>query len=216
MRAASGLDPRRPPTIRSRRRSRRARERTGGDLLVVLDQFEEYFLYHPADAVGTASRSSPAALTRADLPAIIPDRDPRGRARALERFKGRVPASSTTTCGSTTRPRAAREAIVARSSLQRAASTPNDAIADRTRARRAVLDQVEVGRCRARRLRCGAGSPSGAAAADRGAVPPARPGAPVGGGTRARARACCGSRRSSASAARNGSSARTSTSPSPH
>jgi hypothetical protein len=62
------------------------------ELLVILDQFEEYFLYH-RDEDGPASFATefPSAVDRADLPVsfLIAIRED-GLAR-LDRFKGRVP-----------------------------------------------------------------------------------------------------------------------------
>jgi hypothetical protein len=64
----------------------------GGKLLLVFDQFEEYFLYHDRDSgPGTFDAELPQAVNRPDLPAnfLVSIRDD-GLAR-LDRFKGRIP-----------------------------------------------------------------------------------------------------------------------------
>ena len=67
-------------------------ERTGADLLVVLDQFEEYFLYHGSeDSEGTLAVEFPRAVNRGDLRAnfLISIRE--DSLAKLDRFKGRIP-----------------------------------------------------------------------------------------------------------------------------
>jgi WD40 repeat protein len=67
-------------------------ERIDGDLVIVLDQFEEYFLYHPNEgAPGTFFVEFPRALNRSDLRAsfLIGIRED-GLAK-LDAFKGRIP-----------------------------------------------------------------------------------------------------------------------------
>src|SRR5262249_58179703 len=67
-------------------------ERLDGALVVVLDQFEEYFLYHPNEsAPGTFFAESPRALNRPDLRVsfLIGIRED-GLAK-LDAFKGRIP-----------------------------------------------------------------------------------------------------------------------------
>jgi hypothetical protein len=64
-----------------------------GGVLVILDQFEEYFLYHPAeDGEGTVAVELPRAINRADLRAnfLISIRD--DSIAGLDRFKGRIPS----------------------------------------------------------------------------------------------------------------------------
>ena len=62
------------------------------DLLIILDQFEEYFLYHrDEDGPGTFAAEFPQAVNRSDLPLTFLI-GIRGDALArLDRFKGRVP-----------------------------------------------------------------------------------------------------------------------------
>lgn len=67
-------------------------ERLGGDLLIILDQFEEYFLYHPhEDGDGTFAAEFPRAVNRADLRVhfLISIRE--DALAKLDRFKGRIP-----------------------------------------------------------------------------------------------------------------------------
>jgi pSer/pThr/pTyr-binding forkhead associated (FHA) protein len=67
-------------------------ERVGGELLIILDQFEEYFLYHPhLDGEGTFATEFPRAVNCSDLRAsfLISIRED-GLAK-LDRFKGRIP-----------------------------------------------------------------------------------------------------------------------------
>ena len=67
-------------------------ERIDGDLIIVLDQFEEYFLYHPNEtAPGTFFYEFPRALNRGDLRVsfLIGIRED-GLAK-LDAFKGRIP-----------------------------------------------------------------------------------------------------------------------------
>ncbi len=66
--------------------------RLGGDLLIVLDQFEEYFLYHPQErGEGTFDFEFPRAVNRRDLRVsfLISIRD--DSLAKLDRFKGRIP-----------------------------------------------------------------------------------------------------------------------------
>jgi hypothetical protein len=62
------------------------------ELLIILDQFEEYFLYHPQDeGDGTFAAELPRALNRRDLRAnfLISIRE--DALAKLDRFKGRIP-----------------------------------------------------------------------------------------------------------------------------
>lgn len=66
-------------------------ERVSGRLLVILDQFEEYFLYHPTeDGDGTFAVEFPRAVNRADLRVnfLISMRE--DAVAKLDRFKGRI------------------------------------------------------------------------------------------------------------------------------
>lgn len=67
-------------------------ERAGSDLFVILDQFEEYFLYHPReDGAGSFFVEFPRAVNRRDLRVhfLISIRE--DALAKLDRFKGRIP-----------------------------------------------------------------------------------------------------------------------------
>lgn len=67
-------------------------ERTNASLLIILDQFEEYFLYHPeAGSDGTFDEQFARAVNRPDLRAnfLISIRE--DALAKLDRFKGRIP-----------------------------------------------------------------------------------------------------------------------------
>jgi hypothetical protein len=62
------------------------------DLLVVLDQFEEYFLYHrDEDGPGTLATELPPAIDRPDLPVSFLVAIREDALARLDRFKGRIP-----------------------------------------------------------------------------------------------------------------------------
>lgn len=67
-------------------------ERVGGDLLILLDQFEDYFLYHPTeDGPGTFFEEFPRAVTDLETRAnfLISIRE--DAIAKLDRFEGRIP-----------------------------------------------------------------------------------------------------------------------------
>jgi WD40 repeat protein len=67
-------------------------EHIDGDLLIILDQFEEYFLYHlQEDGIGTFASEFPRAVNRPDLRVnfLISVRE--DALAKLDRFKGRIP-----------------------------------------------------------------------------------------------------------------------------
>jgi CHASE2 domain-containing sensor protein len=67
-------------------------ERIHGPLLIVLDQFEEYFLYHPLDAgPGSFDEELAVALRRRDTPANFLLSIREDAVAQLDRFEGRVP-----------------------------------------------------------------------------------------------------------------------------
>jgi WD40 repeat protein len=81
-----------PPTRRLDELLEAWAERLDADLLLVLDQFEDYFLYHGEDAGdGTFAVELPRAVTRPDLQAnfLISIRE--DAALKLDRFKPRMP-----------------------------------------------------------------------------------------------------------------------------
>lgn len=67
-------------------------ERVGGDLLILLDQFEDYFLYHPSeDGPGTFAYEFPRIVTdpQARINFVISIRE--DALAKLDRFEGRIP-----------------------------------------------------------------------------------------------------------------------------
>ena len=69
-----------------------ASARLDGDLLVILDQFEEYFLYHAdEDGEGTFAVEFPRALNRLDLRAAFLISIREDALAKLDRFEGRIP-----------------------------------------------------------------------------------------------------------------------------
>jgi hypothetical protein len=120
---------------------------SGRDLVVVLDQFEEYFVYHPdEDVEDTFALEFPRAVTQADLPVTFLIAIREDALARLERFKGRIPGLFETYLRLDRLDRdAAREAIVA--PLKRhAAVYPDDAVSADPVLVEQVLDEVEVGR----------------------------------------------------------------------
>jgi hypothetical protein len=62
------------------------------ELLVILDQFEEYFLYHPhEEGPGSLATELPAAVDRTDLPVSFLVAIREDALARLDRFKGRIP-----------------------------------------------------------------------------------------------------------------------------
>jgi hypothetical protein len=67
-------------------------EALGTTLLIILDQFEEYFLYHPRDeGPGTFAGDFPRAVNRRDLRANFAVSIREDPIAMLDRFKGRIP-----------------------------------------------------------------------------------------------------------------------------
>ncbi len=122
-------------------------ERSGSDLIVILDQFEEYFVYHPdEDGREAFSVDFPRAVTRADLPVSFLISIREDALAGLERFKGRIPGLFDTYLRLDRLSRdAARDAIVAPLALH-AASHADKAVTAEPALVERVLDEVEVGR----------------------------------------------------------------------
>jgi hypothetical protein len=121
-------------------------ERAGADLVVILDQFEEYFVYHPDGENDALSRELPPAVVRADLRATFLIAIREDALARLERFKGRIPGLFDTYLRLDRLSRdAAREAIVAPLE-RRAALNPDDAVVAEPALVDRILDEVEVGR----------------------------------------------------------------------
>ncbi len=67
-------------------------EKLDGDLIVILDQFEEYFMYHGAeDGHGTFAVEFPRAVNRLDLRVSFLISMREDSLAKLDRFKGRIP-----------------------------------------------------------------------------------------------------------------------------
>jgi WD40 repeat protein len=67
-------------------------EQIDGDLLIILDQFEEYFLYHSQeDGEGSFAVEFPRAINRQDLRASFLISVREDALAKLDRFKGRIP-----------------------------------------------------------------------------------------------------------------------------
>lgn len=81
-----------PPTFADRLRA--LSERVGGDLLIILDQFEDYFLYHPQDLdgdPGTFAYEFPRAVSDSTLRANFLVSIREDAVAKLDRFEGRIP-----------------------------------------------------------------------------------------------------------------------------
>jgi len=66
-------------------------ERLDGTLLIILDQFEEYFLYHPReDGPGTFATEFPAAVNRPDLRVNVLLSLREDALAKLDRFEGKI------------------------------------------------------------------------------------------------------------------------------
>jgi len=117
------------------------------DLVLVLDQFEEYFVYHPdEDREDTFAVEFPRAVTQADLPVSFLIAIREDALARLERFKGRIPGLFETYLRLDRLSRdAARDAIV-EPLARRAALRPDDAVSAEPALVEQVLDEVEVGR----------------------------------------------------------------------
>ena len=109
----------------------------GGEVYLVLDQVDEYFLYHAVRAAGRCSTSCPRSSPSADAARERPARDPRGVARPPRRLRGRDP-------GAVREPSAARTARPRRRRARRSSG--------RSKAWRG-LDRRRRGRDRAGRRR---------------------------------------------------------------
>jgi hypothetical protein len=104
-------------------------DHAGCDLIVVLDQFEEYFVYHPdEDGRDRFALEFPRAVTQADLPVSFLIAIREDALARLERFKGSIPGLFDTYLRLDRLGReAAREAIVA-PLARRAALHTDDAV----------------------------------------------------------------------------------------
>ncbi len=185
-----------------------------GDLYVILDQIEEYFLYHEADDVaGRFAAEFPAAVRRRGLAGELPARDPRGRGREARRVQG--PESRT--CSETT----FGSSISTRTLLGRRSSGPiaqynrmvgeDETVEIEPDLVDAVLEQVAAGKVDVGQAGRGTVAGQRRSGPDRDAVPPARDAAALGRASGRPGRGHSGSTRCAGSAERSASCATTST-----
>jgi len=122
-------------------------ERLGRDLVVILDQFEEYFVYHPQeDGDGTFAVEFPRAVNQRELPVSFLVTIREDALAWLDRFKGRIP----NLFGNYLRldrldRKAGRDAIVRPLEEYERRVAENERMEIEPRLVDAVLDQVRVG-----------------------------------------------------------------------
>jgi WD40 repeat protein len=129
-------------------RMTRLADRVGGDLYLVLDQFEEYFLYHgDEDGEGTLAAELPELVRRRDVPVNVLVCTREDALAQLDSFKSRIPRLF---ANSLRLDRLDRKA--ARAAAVRPVETYNRLVEEHERVEiepalvEAVLDQVAVGR----------------------------------------------------------------------
>jgi WD40 repeat protein len=123
-------------------------ERVDGDLLLVLDQFEEYFLYHgDEDGDGTLFAELPRALNRGALQANVLISIREDAYATLDRFKGGIPFLYDNYLRLDHLDRAAAQAAIVRPIEQwnRAAASAADHVEIEPELVDAVLDAVQAG-----------------------------------------------------------------------
>jgi WD40 repeat protein len=120
----------------------------GGDVYVILDQLEEYFLYHPdGDGAGTFAAEFPAAVGAPDLRVNFVAAVREESLAKLDAFKARIP----NVLGNYLRLEhldrdAARSAIAGPITRHAELVGPDEAVAIEPALVEAVLDQIAVGR----------------------------------------------------------------------
>ncbi len=124
-------------------------ERVGGDLLILLDQFEDYFLYHPTeDGPGTFVEEFPRVVTdkEARVNFVVSIRE--DAVAKLDRFEGRIPTLFDNYIRIDHLDRtAARDAIVKPiEQYNKAMGDPASKVSIEPALVDAVLDQVKTGR----------------------------------------------------------------------
>jgi len=103
-------------------------ERLGADLLLVLDQFEDYFLYHGQErGEGTFAEELPKAILRRDLNANFMISIREDAALKLDRFKAAIPGILTNRIGIKRLDRAAAEQAI-RGPIARFNATLDEAV----------------------------------------------------------------------------------------
>lgn len=124
-------------------------ERAGGDLLIILDQFEDYFLYHPnEDGPGTFVEEFPRVVTdrEARVNFVVSIRE--DAVAKLDRFEGRIPTLFDNYIRIDHLDRsAARDAIVKPiDQYNKGVDDPSSKVSIEPPLVDAVLDQVKTGR----------------------------------------------------------------------
>ena len=182
---------------RDRRAARRASPTSAdGYVYVILDQFEEFFLYHDVD--GAVRHGARVAARRPGAPRQRPPLAARGHARGARRLQGADPERLGNSLRLDHLDRGARRAR-GRSGRSGASSrSTGEHVEIEPELVEAVLDEVATGRLEL--VDGGRGQPNGGARrrAHRGAVPPARARAPLGRGAGGGLATCSGSRRCAA------------------
>jgi WD40 repeat protein len=125
-------------------------EHIDGDLLIILDQFEEYFLYHPQeDGIGTFASEFPRAVNRPDLRVnfLISVRE--DALAKLDRFKGRIPNLFDNYLRIDHLDRAAARAAIERPIVEyNRLQTEGQTVSIEPELVEAVLDQIKTGQVR--------------------------------------------------------------------
>ena len=122
-------------------------QRLGRDLVIILDQFEEYFVYHPReDGDGTFAAEFPGAVNQAELAVSFLVSIREDALARLDRFKGRIP----NLFGNYLRidrlsRQAAREAIMRPLEEYNGRGAAHERMEIEPQLVEAVLDQVRVG-----------------------------------------------------------------------
>jgi hypothetical protein len=119
----------------------------GGELILILDQFEEYFLYHSQeDGVGTFAVEFPRVVNRTNLRASFLISTREDALAKLDRFKGRIPNLFDNYLRIEHLDReAARDAIVKPLEEYNRRTTPNYAVSIEPTLVDTVLSQVKAG-----------------------------------------------------------------------
>lgn len=124
-------------------------ERVGGDLLIIFDQFEDYFLYHPTeDGPGTFVEEFPRVVTDVDARVNFVVSIREDAVAKLDRFEGRIPTLFDNYIRIDHLDRAAaRDAIVKPiEQYNKAIGDPALRVSIEPALVEAVLDQVKTGR----------------------------------------------------------------------
>jgi hypothetical protein len=147
IREAAGMDP--PESDSSLADTIEAcTERLGRELVIIFDQFEEYFVYHPQeDGDGTFAVEFPRALNRRELPVSFLLSIREDALARLDRFKGRIPGlfGNYLRVDRLSR-QAGREAIVRPLEEYEHRLANAEHVAIEPQLIEAVLDQVQVGK----------------------------------------------------------------------